>query len=63
MTTEHTKIPRATGYRILHDPGSQADPVLVLTTKLGDHHYVLSRPLLQKLAVSCEKASREGDES
>lgn len=60
MTTQHTEIPRVTGYRILHDPESRADPILLLTTEQGDHHFVLGRPLFQKLAASCAKA---GDES
>ena len=57
MPIQHTEIPRVTSYQILHDPESQADPVLVLTAVKGDHHFVLSRPLCQKLAASFEKAS------
>ena len=63
MTTQHVEILRVTGYRILHEPESKADPVLLLSTALGDHHFVLSHPMFQKLAASCEKAGRESTQS
>ena len=59
MSPEHVEIPRATGYRILHDQGSSNDPVLVLTTAVGDHHFVLSQGLCRMLAASCAQAAGE----
>jgi hypothetical protein len=59
MTIEHAEILRVTAYRILHEQGSAIDPVLLLTTAKGDHHFVLNLPLIRKLAASCEKAGRE----
>jgi len=62
MTTQDVEIPRVTGYRILNsDPEFSSDPVLVLTTEAGDHHFVLSRPMFQKLSAACAKAGRESD--
>ena len=60
MKQQATNIPRVTRAKFLQQsPEPKADPVLVLTTVVGNHHFVISRPLLRKLAAPYEKVGRE----